>query len=117
MRIGKSSSATGKWLPKPSGTRKPGAEWAAMSAIRFYDFGHSHAQSCIVDHDHLPSRDQAIVDVDVDRLTQTSVEFNHSTAPELQELRHLHGRLAEDGTDRHRNVVDCLQFLDRTCLG
>src|SRR5579859_3150496 len=74
------------------------------------DFGHGHAQPIVDDHD-LAAGDQAVVDVDVDRLSHLAVELDDGAAAELQKLAHLHGRLTKHGRDLDRDLVDRFQLL------
>ena len=48
--------------------------------IGFDDFRHGDADAVILDHHHLAAGDQAVVDVDVHRLTEFAVEFDHRAA-------------------------------------
>src|SRR5690606_34357430 len=60
------------------------------------DFRHRDAKP-VFDDDNLAARDQAVVDIDVNRFTDFPVEFDDRAAPELQKLADPHPRLAEHG--------------------
>src|SRR6516225_8064566 len=45
------------------------------------DFRHGHAEPVVVHHHHLATRDEAVVDVDVDGLAKFAVEFHPAPRP------------------------------------
>src|SRR5437764_8845510 len=67
------------------------------------DFRHGHAQPLVDDHD-LAARHQAVVHIDVDRLADLAVEFEHAALPELKQLGDREAGAAEHGGDVHRHV-------------
>src|SRR5882724_10892126 len=76
--------------------------------FRLDNFRHGHAKLVFHQH-HLAARDQAVVDIDVDRLADAAVEFEDGAGTELQELADVHLRTAEHGRDLHGNVEHRLQ--------
>src|SRR5207248_4291738 len=88
----------------------------ALAAFRLDDFRHGYAE-LVFDQDHLAARDQAVVDVDVDRLADAAIEFEHGARPELQQLADVHLGAAEHGRDLHRHVEHRLEVGgDARCL-
>src|SRR3954470_19567335 len=79
--------------------------------FRFDDLSHGDAKLHIIDHHDFAAGDQAVVDIDIDRLAELAVKLDHGTAPELEQLADLHRRLAEHRADCNRNVVDGFEFL------
>src|SRR5476651_840001 len=77
----------------------------ALIIFRFDDFGHRHAE-LVFDENDFAAGHQAVVDVDVDRLADLTVEFKHGAGSDLEQVADLHARTAENGRDLHRNVVD-----------
>ena len=49
------------------------------------DFRHGHAELVLDQHD-FAARDQAVVDVDIDRLADLAVEFEHGAGAELEQV-------------------------------
>src|SRR5690606_7013410 len=84
----------------------------AACSVALHDLGHGDAEMVVHDQ-HLATRDQAVVDVDLDRLTDLAVELDHRPAPKPEELAHRHRRLAENGGELDRDVVDGAELLDR----
>src|SRR5439155_24209911 len=88
----------------------------ALAAFRLDDFRHGYAE-LVFDQDHLAARDQAVVDVDVDRLADAAIELEHGARPELQQLADVHLGAAEHGRDLHRHVEHRLEVGgDARCL-
>src|SRR5437762_5033752 len=75
----------------------------ASIALRLDDFRHGHAE-LFLDQYHFAAGDQAVVDVDVDRLADLAVEFEHRAGAEPQQFADLHARAPEHGRDFHRHV-------------
>src|SRR3954454_5663330 len=69
---------------------------SASVSVAFDDFRHGDAK-LLFDQYHFTARHQAIVDVDVDRLTDLAIELEHGAGPELQHLAHFHPRATEHG--------------------
>ena len=67
------------------------------------DFRHGHAE-LVLDQHHLAARDQAVVDVDVDRLADLAVELQHGAGAELEQVADLHAGAAEHRRHLHRHV-------------
>src|SRR5882757_5899162 len=80
-----------------------------LAAFRLDDFRHGHAELVFHQH-HFATRHQAVVDVDVDRLADPAVEFEHGARPELQEVADIHLGAAEHGRDLHRHVEHGLEI-------
>ena len=74
-----------------------------LNFFRLDDFRHRHAE-LVLDQHHFAARDQAVVDVDVDRLADLAVELQHGAGPELEQLADVHAGAAEHGGDLHRHV-------------
>jgi hypothetical protein len=83
---------------------------ASRCPIGLDDLRHGHTKTAVVHHHHLATRDQAVVDVDVDRFAELAVQFDHRAAAKFQQLAHLHRCLAEHRTHSDRNVIDRLQL-------
>src|SRR6185437_8143576 len=81
-----------------------------LRLTRLDDFGHGDAEP-ILDQNDLAACDQAVVDVDVDRLADLAVELDDSALAELQELADFHRRLAEHGGHRDGHVEHRFQIL------
>src|SRR5882724_6986831 len=76
--------------------------------FRLDDFRHGYAE-LVLDQDHLAARHLAVVDVDIDGLTDAAVEFEHGAGPELQQLADIHLGAAEHRRNLHRHVEHGLQ--------
>src|SRR5688572_9361033 len=69
--------------------------------FRFDDFSHGHAK-LVLNQNHFATRDQAIVDVDVDGFADLAVEFEHGPGADFQELPDIHLGASEHGRDLNR---------------
>src|ERR1700733_9995325 len=93
-------------LAKPERGRRvllfDAADGSASRSLRLDDFRHGDAEFFFHQHD-LATGDQAVIDVDVDRLADLAVEFEHGAGAELEEIADIHSRAAEHGghLDRH----------------
>src|SRR5688572_27905327 len=76
---------------------------AYSAPFRLDHFGHGHAEFLFDQHD-FPARDQAVVDVDVDRLADLAVELEHGAGAEPQQVADVHAGAAEHGGDLHGHV-------------
>src|SRR5713226_1005982 len=75
----------------------------SLVSFRLDDFRHGDTEFFFHQHD-FAARDQAVVDVDVDRLADLAVELEHRARSELEQLADVHPGAAEHGRDLHRNV-------------
>src|ERR1700680_3636450 len=75
----------------------------ASRPLRLDDFRHRHAELFFHQHDFAAGH-QAVVDIDVDRLADLAVEFEHRAGAELEQIADLHARPAEHGRDLDRDV-------------
>src|SRR4029450_772499 len=73
--------------------KNSGSAFASV-VIRLDDFRHGHPE-LVLDENDFPARDQPIVDVDVDGLTDLAIQFKHSTRDELDKAADLHVGAAE----------------------
>src|SRR4030081_1834069 len=71
--------------------------FASSTSFRLDDFRHGDAEFFFDQHD-FAARDQAVVDVDVDRLADLAVELEHRTRSELEQLTDIHLGAAETCT-------------------
>src|SRR5438552_5840552 len=62
--------------------------------LRLDHFGHGDAE-LLLDQHHFAARHEAVVDVDIDRLADLAVEFEHRTGPEPEQVTDVHARAAE----------------------
>src|SRR5436190_6573144 len=69
--------------------------------VRVDDFRHGDAE-LVLDEDDFAARYQTIVHVDVDRLTDAAIEFQHGAGTEAEKLADVHLRAAEHRRDLHR---------------
>jgi hypothetical protein len=60
-------------VPQP-----PGA--TSRRSVGLDNFRYGHAEVAVVDDHHLAARDQAVIDVDIDRLTKFAVKFDDGAA-------------------------------------
>src|SRR3954466_3774965 len=84
------------------------ARAVVLVAFRLDDFRHGDAELVFHQHD-FAARHQPVVDVDIDRLADAAVEFEHGAGTELQELADVHLGAAEQRRDLHRHVEHGLQ--------
>ena len=77
--------------------------------FRLDDFRHGHAELVLDQHD-FAARDQAVVDVDVDRLADLAVELEHGAGPSLSRSPTSMRGAAEHGRDLHRHVEHRLEI-------
>src|SRR5664279_260095 len=75
----------------------------ASGAFRLDDFRHGHAK-LVFHQNHLATRHQPVVDVDVDGFADAAIEFEHGAGSELQQLADVHLGAAEHGRDLYRHV-------------
>src|SRR5580698_1946223 len=75
----------------------------ASRPFRLDDFRHRYAE-LFFDQNDLAASDQAVVDVDVDRLADLAVKFEHRTGAELEQIVDFHSRASEYRRDLDRNV-------------
>src|SRR5581483_353622 len=73
--------------------------------LRLDDFGHGYAK-LVLDQDDFAAGDQPVVDVDVDRLADLAVEFDHRSRSQLEKFTDFHFRAAEYGRNLYRHVED-----------
>src|SRR3982751_46370 len=79
------------------------SEQKSSASFRLDHFRHGHAELFLDQHD-FAARDQPVVDVDVDRLADLAVEFEHGAGPKLEEIADIHARASEHGRNLHRHV-------------
>src|SRR6187455_1509756 len=72
------------------------------------DFGHGHAE-LVLHENHLAPRHEPVIDVDIDGLTDTTIEFQNAARPELEQRADVHLGAAEHGGHLHRNVEHGLE--------
>src|ERR1700733_14284303 len=65
----------------------------ASGAFRLDDFSHGDAE-LVFHQNHFATRDQPVVDIDVDRLADAAVELAHGAGPELQQFADIHAGAA-----------------------
>src|SRR6476659_2403740 len=80
-----------------------------LVAFRLDDFRHGHAKLVFHQHD-FTARHQAVVDVDVDRFTDASVEFEYGAGAELEKLADAYFGAAGHRRDLHRHVEHGLEI-------
>ena len=83
------------------------------------DFSHRDAKA-LIDHHNLAARDEAVVDIDVDRFADLAVQFKHRAAREAQQRGNVDIGLAEHCLDVNRDVEDRRKIcrrLDRIVFG
>src|ERR1700690_2274562 len=68
----------------------------ASSAFRLDDFRHGPAK-LVFHQNHLATRHQPVVDVDVDGFADATIEFEDGAGPELQQFADIHLGAAEHG--------------------
>src|SRR5215213_3882179 len=76
---------------------------AKLRPFRLDHFRHGDAKFLLDQHD-FAARHQPVVDVDVDRLADLAIEFEHCTRAESQQVADVHPGAAEHGGDLHRHV-------------
>src|SRR5580658_6557609 len=81
----------------------------ASGAFRLDDFSHGDAE-LVFHQNHFATRDQPVVDIDVDRLADAAVELEHGAGPELQQLADIHLGTAEHRRNLHRHVEHGFQI-------
>src|SRR5437763_1286168 len=79
-----------------------------LVAFRLDDFRHGHAKLVFHQHD-FAARHQPVVDIDVDRFTDSAVEFEHGAGAEFQQFADIHLGTAEHRRDLHRHVEHGLE--------
>src|SRR5690606_11735835 len=72
--------------------------------------GDAEARFLVVDQDHFPARHDTIVDHDIDRFPDLSVQGNDRTSSQLHEVRDWHFRGAEHDAHGNRNTHDHVQI-------
>src|SRR3569833_4642103 len=85
-----------------------------LRAFRLDDFRHGYAK-LVFHQNHFATRHQPIVDVDVDRLANAAVQFEHRAWPQLQKIADIHFRAAKHRRDLNRNVEHRLEIGSDTC--
>src|SRR5262249_35174330 len=75
----------------------------ALVVIRLDDFRHGHPE-LVLDKYYLAAGNQPIVDVDVDRLPDLAVEFEHRAGSELEQVADFHVCAAQHGRNLNWNV-------------
>src|ERR1035437_6794781 len=75
----------------------------ASGAFRLDNFRHGHAK-LVFHQNHLATRHQPVIDIDVDGFADAAIEFEHGAGSELQQFADIHLRAAEHGRDLHRHV-------------
>src|SRR6185437_14221469 len=76
---------------------------------RVDDFRHGHAKLVFHQH-HLATRNQAVVNIDVDGLADPAIEFEHRSGPEPEQFADVHLGAAEHRRDLHRDVEHRLEI-------
>src|SRR3954469_13576651 len=66
---------------------------SSLTSFSLDHLGHGHAELFFDQHD-FAARDQPVVDVDVDRLADLAVEFQHGARAETQQIADVHPRAA-----------------------
>src|ERR1700733_8528863 len=86
---------------------------APSRALRLDDFRHGHAELFFHQHD-LAAGDQAVVDINVDRLADLAVELEHGARADFEQVVDFHPRAAEHGGHLHRHVEHSLKVAGDT---
>src|SRR6202035_5468622 len=81
----------------------------ASGAFRLDDFRHGDAE-LVFHQNHFATRNQPVVDIDVDRLADPAVELQYRTGSELQQFADIHLGTAEHGRNLHRHVEHGFQI-------
>src|SRR5665213_2811594 len=81
----------------------------ASGAFRLDDFRHGDAE-LVFHQNYFATRDQPVIDIDVDRLADAPVELEHGTGPEFQQFADVHLGTAEHGRNLHRHVEHGFQI-------
>ena len=77
---------------------------ALSRPVRLHDLRHRHAESIIHDHNFTP-RNEAIVDVYVDRFADLAVQLQHRSPVQFQQLRHAAPGPVAVGDERAVEIV------------
>jgi hypothetical protein len=78
-------------------------------SITLDDFGHCHAKP-ILDENDFASRDETVIDEDIDGFADLAIEFNNSAGGDLEKISHTHPGIAKNGGDNNRNIKDLFQI-------
>src|ERR1700683_460206 len=80
----------------------------ASRPLRVDDIRHRRAE-LLLDQNDFAARDQADVEVDVDRFGDLAVEFEHRAGAELERVADLHARAPKHGRDLGRPIEHRLE--------
>src|SRR6201999_363792 len=81
----------------------------SLVAFRLDDFRHGDAELVFHQH-HLATRDQAVIDIDVDGLADAAIEFENGAGPELEQFADIHLGAAEHRRNLNRHVEHRLEI-------
>src|ERR1700752_2434724 len=111
-----SQSASGelRMASRENGVHSLFAIHYSLVPLRLDHFRHGDAE-LLLDQHHFAARDQPVVDVDVDRLADLAVEFEHGARPELQQVADVHFRTPKHGRDLYRHIEHRFEIGGGAC--
>src|ERR1700728_2230059 len=75
----------------------------ASRSLRLDDFRHRYAE-LFLDQNDLATRDQPVIDINVDRFSDLAVELQYGTGTKLEQVSDVHPRAPEHGRNLNRYV-------------